>query len=389
MLMSLLASIILGAVSLQHFDLALAAVRNISIDDTFGDPVTGEHFVYTPPDFWNVGQDCSSCQAHPDAAQAFGGTWHDASSGFGPGNTRNATVAFNGTSLYVYCILALDDGALGNVDMTFYIDGNYAGEYYIATPANAAALTYKYSALVFHTDNLPPGNHHFTIVDGQMSENKPLILFDYVQYTTYTDAAQESSSIPELVVPSSSSAGQGPSSLSISSLEISSQSSSSQSTPLQSRVSSTNPNTNSTGTNDTTSIVIAVLFVAVLILALTLIITCCRQTRRRRDNIPQSRSTTLGESNHSHFDDVGDGIGAEIAPVFILGTGIEHDSRPELQVEAGPGFTIVNSDPDSTDMRDTLVPEVLHARTLVEEDPVEHSDVDGVSPPPSYHDAEV
>lgn len=74
---------------------------NVTIDDTYGDPVTGTKFTYSDVE-WKPGQNCSGCLAQPDPKQARNGTWHDATFNAQPGYVPepnvplNATVTFNG-----------------------------------------------------------------------------------------------------------------------------------------------------------------------------------------------------------------------------------------------------------------------------------------------------
>ena len=75
--------------------LVLAETVNRTIDDYFGDSVTGRKVDYSG--YWNVGQTCFGCAIHPDANQAYAGTWHDVTSNYP--NTSIAdyvTIQFNG-----------------------------------------------------------------------------------------------------------------------------------------------------------------------------------------------------------------------------------------------------------------------------------------------------
>ena len=57
--------------------LASATLVNVTIDDTFGDELTGARITYTPQGAWNFGQNCTECTAMPDPSLARNGTWHD------------------------------------------------------------------------------------------------------------------------------------------------------------------------------------------------------------------------------------------------------------------------------------------------------------------------
>ena len=48
----------------------LAALVNVTIDDTFGDPKTGAQVTYSPGG-WKNGTNCSGCAAHPDVSQVY------------------------------------------------------------------------------------------------------------------------------------------------------------------------------------------------------------------------------------------------------------------------------------------------------------------------------
>lgn len=79
---------------------------NISIDDFSSDPLTGARISYglineIPHGLsgigWNVGEDCSGCDAQPDPSQVFNRTWHDTSTNFnGNNNIPFASVSFTG-----------------------------------------------------------------------------------------------------------------------------------------------------------------------------------------------------------------------------------------------------------------------------------------------------
>ncbi|EMD35804.1 hypothetical protein CERSUDRAFT_124440 [Gelatoporia subvermispora B] len=182
-----IAYFILCAVSLQSSYLVSAAPTNISIDDTYGDSLTFETFVYSPQDHWSVGQSCKNCVAQPDSSQAFNHTWHESTSGIGHNGSTNATVYFR----------AFGSEWWGNVDMTFYIDGNVVGEYLDLTPTNdLPGPSYEYSTLVWQAEGLPLEEHSFTLVNGQISHNKSLILLDYVKCTTDLEIMPSSSSDP-------------------------------------------------------------------------------------------------------------------------------------------------------------------------------------------------
>ncbi|OCH86686.1 hypothetical protein OBBRIDRAFT_714035, partial [Obba rivulosa] len=171
----------------QCISSASGALINVTIDDTFGDMLTGQQFVYSPGNLWNAGQNCSVCLAKLDTSRLQNGTWHDstffpqAEDAPDPNVPTNASVNFFGTALYVYCVLAHTSSPLdGNTDMTFSIDGRVVRTF--AEQPNGD-LNFDYNDPVFSADNLPLGSHEFTLTNGHVNGNTSLVLFDYVVYT--------------------------------------------------------------------------------------------------------------------------------------------------------------------------------------------------------------
>lgn len=67
----------LVAASFLCLPITLANLINVTIDDRFGDEKTGTKIIYSPPDAWNMGEQCSGCTARPDSTQAYMGTSPD------------------------------------------------------------------------------------------------------------------------------------------------------------------------------------------------------------------------------------------------------------------------------------------------------------------------
>jgi hypothetical protein len=86
---------------LSIFQSTVAVLRNCTIDDTYGDPVTGRLPEYSPPDKFARGHECPSCGVQPDKTRAYNRTWHDATA-TAPDDIRTITLRFNGT-LRVMC----------------------------------------------------------------------------------------------------------------------------------------------------------------------------------------------------------------------------------------------------------------------------------------------
>ena len=53
---------------------------NVTIDDQYGDPTTGQFILYNPPEAWQNGLDCEACNAKPrPITNAYNNTWKDGS----------------------------------------------------------------------------------------------------------------------------------------------------------------------------------------------------------------------------------------------------------------------------------------------------------------------
>lgn len=87
---------------------AQAALVNITIDDKYGDPKTGNQVMYSPPDSWNDGTNCSACTARPDPSIPYLNTWHDGTYLPPPNNSvapivQTLSVPFNGKCVLGVC----------------------------------------------------------------------------------------------------------------------------------------------------------------------------------------------------------------------------------------------------------------------------------------------
>ncbi|KAJ3556234.1 hypothetical protein NM688_g2137 [Phlebia brevispora] len=169
---------------------ARSALINVTVDDNSPDPTTGLSITYAPSGEWSFGPDCSSCTAKPDPTKALDGTWHDVS--FFPSVdanvTQTATLVFNGSAIYAYCIISPSSGTLnGNVDMLFYIDGQTVGSF---TRDTTGQTTFEYNVSVYANTSIPPGLHTFTLQNGRTDGETSLALLDYMVYSTGDDVIQ-------------------------------------------------------------------------------------------------------------------------------------------------------------------------------------------------------
>lgn len=83
-------------------EFGLAALVNQTIDDYFGDPITGTFPIYSPANLWQQGNGCTGCLVQPDVSIPFDGTWHDSTFLVG-GATRSVSVTFTGK----FCFLSM------------------------------------------------------------------------------------------------------------------------------------------------------------------------------------------------------------------------------------------------------------------------------------------
>ncbi|TFK19158.1 hypothetical protein FA15DRAFT_222209 [Coprinopsis marcescibilis] len=61
---------------LMNVAIVMGALQIRTIDDTYGDSVTGIRPVYTPDGGW-ADHDCSGCAFKPSPAEVFNGTYHE------------------------------------------------------------------------------------------------------------------------------------------------------------------------------------------------------------------------------------------------------------------------------------------------------------------------
>ncbi|GLB34615.1 hypothetical protein LshimejAT787_0201800 [Lyophyllum shimeji] len=156
-----------------------AIPRNRTIDDTFGDSVTGAKPVYLPEGNWD-GPNCdpSHCHIIPSPDNAFARTYSAATYVPG-GGARTAEFSFKGTDIYVFFILANNvPNAWTETFCKFVLDGQ-ATDYHHAP---SQSTDYQYNALVYSQHNLPNVDHTLLIsADGYSTLS--FMNFDYAIYT--------------------------------------------------------------------------------------------------------------------------------------------------------------------------------------------------------------
>ncbi|PIL37474.1 hypothetical protein GSI_01168 [Ganoderma sinense ZZ0214-1] len=165
---------------------------NVTIDDEFGDEITGLLPIYSPAEEWEQGLTCISCNVNVfDVAlgmsQIYQATWHEATHQAGGGQTT-ITVSFTGSAVYVYHIVANSiPDVITSTQLSFDLDGKVVG-HYSHTPDSSDTILYNVP--VFVSTELA-NTAHTLIIRGGGRES--LLLFDYVAYTS-EDAGGSSSS---------------------------------------------------------------------------------------------------------------------------------------------------------------------------------------------------
>ncbi|KAJ7191795.1 hypothetical protein GGX14DRAFT_380733 [Mycena pura] len=170
----------LGAYFLIHFLTCFANVSNRTIDDTYGDAVTGFIPIYTSAS-WNVGQNCSWCSVRPDPNQAFDSSWHDITYNDGD-EPPSVALEFTGTAIYLFSIVpntaatVPSESSINVINLRFILDGVPVGTY-AYTMDNSSTI--EYSVPVLSLENLV--NEPHTLV---AEPNAPsLFLLDRAIYT--------------------------------------------------------------------------------------------------------------------------------------------------------------------------------------------------------------
>ncbi|EDR13623.1 uncharacterized protein LACBIDRAFT_322694 [Laccaria bicolor S238N-H82] len=151
----------------------LAALVNQTIDDYFGDPITGTFPIYSPANLWQQGNGCITCVVRPDTSIPFDGTWHD-STFFVGGATRSAVYAFFITAPIIPGV----NSSLFETHLNITLDGNLSGNF----DSIPSGSNYGYNQLVYGNASLNYGKHTLVISSGGPSRS--ILEFDYVIYTT-------------------------------------------------------------------------------------------------------------------------------------------------------------------------------------------------------------
>ncbi|KAH9912312.1 uncharacterized protein BXZ73DRAFT_107513 [Epithele typhae] len=157
---------------------------NRTIDDYYGDSVTGVVPIYKPTAEWADGNTCDACyvnSSNVDISKVFKGTWHDST--WYPVNTgeRSITLTFNGTAVWVYMILANQiQSTSTTTNLAFSLDEIPRGKFMHPPDKTNDVL---YQQLVFEKTGLALQTHSLEITG--TGNEASLMLFDNVVYTAF------------------------------------------------------------------------------------------------------------------------------------------------------------------------------------------------------------
>lgn len=175
----------------------LGKLVNVTVDDQFGDSLSGTIPTYTPASKWATGPQCTACSAQPDPSRAFNGTWHDSTNQLRDpssvitynftGKSCNivqkapVTKASTGTAVYAFFILANQYSLYGTsyTSLSFMLDDQYEGPF---NHQPDQVSQYYYNVSMFAKADLDNKEHTIVIYNTAASQAS-LILFDYLVYT--------------------------------------------------------------------------------------------------------------------------------------------------------------------------------------------------------------
>ncbi|KAK0219260.1 hypothetical protein IW262DRAFT_1087623 [Armillaria fumosa] len=165
--------------------LVMGELTNHTIDNTFGDELTGSQVEYSPPSnagalIWKNVSQCDNCAIAPSASSAMYYTWTSATYYPALGNVT-AEMSFHGSAIYIYLILSnypTTTGLVSDVTCDFRVDGKIAGSFRHNTDGS---YQFEYGVLAYSNATLDDDDHSFLI---EISGPDPsFLIFDYAVYT--------------------------------------------------------------------------------------------------------------------------------------------------------------------------------------------------------------
>ncbi|KAF9457712.1 hypothetical protein BDZ94DRAFT_1202270 [Collybia nuda] len=172
--------------SLFFFGFTTGKATNRTIDDQFGDSVTGQKPIFSPTTegIW-ANETCAGCRFQPDKAVAFKGTWQAATFRPEPGGSGPLSIdlSFKGTAIYLFFITGnqIAGGIITTtlMECNFTLDGEHAG-FYQHIPDKSE--DFQYNVLGFNSTGLSNVDHTVRVTTEGV-DYQPLLNFDYAIYT--------------------------------------------------------------------------------------------------------------------------------------------------------------------------------------------------------------
>ncbi|KAI5115993.1 hypothetical protein M0805_009065 [Coniferiporia weirii] len=188
-----------------RLELSRGVLVNRTIDDQFGDSVTGVLPTYGGygGSNWAQGATCQKCRAQPDPSSVFQGSWHDTTWSPGDSGEKVMTVNFNGSAVYVFIILANNlHPTTTFTNLSFSLDGELVGNF-VHSPTSGT--DYEYNVTAYANESLANVGHN--LVMQTTGDNAVLVLFDYLVYSVDDEGAPANDAPPSTQVDSSSETG--------------------------------------------------------------------------------------------------------------------------------------------------------------------------------------
>ncbi|KXN83544.1 hypothetical protein AN958_01253 [Leucoagaricus sp. SymC.cos] len=164
---------------------ANAALVNVTVDDSGVDPIAGNEIEYGPSNGWKSSTTTTS--------EVYNGTWHwydydpseTLTTGGGVTALPHADFSFNGSAVYVYCVIASNT----RVNLSFVLDGVTADGF------NSTVLgPYRYSVPVL-SRQLNPEFHNLSIVNlGMWPNGTSELTLDAIVYARANNATTSTNS---------------------------------------------------------------------------------------------------------------------------------------------------------------------------------------------------
>lgn len=181
---------------LVRISLSIAAGTNRTIDDVYGDVVTGLQVEYLPLNspnntgepFWKHEDQCDGCAIMPDRTKAYDQTW--TATTYVPAiEDMSIGLRFDGTAIYIYLILSNYPENTSLVSRTvcnFRVDGSIVGGFRHETDGT---VNYEFNTLAYSNDSIGDGEH-IVLIETTGNESS-YVAFDYAIYT-FNDGSHSS-----------------------------------------------------------------------------------------------------------------------------------------------------------------------------------------------------